>query len=453
SLGSTTIGFTGADHPSIEFLPAPSTAPMLTALLTFASHNVLYRCAALLLPNQPVHLDYAAGSCLRQNSLPVDMGALRFSGVELIAPADRNDLSQLKNAVAGARLVETAWQGSFTPMLPARGTVQTSGRVLRLSSGGNLTSAEIGPPLGLGPAQGALVSGQIGGRAVKGVVSFSGPRALSIEEADHTVDWVPNRSADALAISGYRLPVTLNWRIPGLRDAVVGLRIDGCAADGGGTVSLSGTAGGKPQAYHQSLAAAGDGRGLLATLGTVQAFAGPSARLTGISAICAADVPQGGSQVVDAQLTLLRRPSKAAAPVIVRALQGSAGPAAMHLGRISPMASVAAAGAPPAPAPPPALDCQSPGVHCSMGGVRAPLPADFEGLAVLNRLYDPSWIAVVAGHGLTFPKHVVADGWRNAWFVSQGGELFVLNLMNVLSAAGLLLGFGIIAWQLRYRRS
>jgi len=57
------------------------------------------------------------------------------------------------------------------------------------------------------------------------------------------------------------------------------------------------------------------------------------------------------------------------------------------------------------------------------------------------------------GQGIALPKHVRADGWRNAWFVSEPGTLIVFNAIDVVIIAGLLLGLGVIGWQVRYGRS
>ena len=77
----------------------------------------------------------------------------------------------------------------------------------------------------------------------------------------------------------------------------------------------------------------------------------------------------------------------------------------------------------------------------------------FTGLALFNQLYSPSWFAFELGNGLSLPSHVRADGWRNAWFITRPGTLIVINLVNTFVVAALVLGLGVIAWQIKRIRA
>lgn len=452
SLGSTTLDFSGTDHATIELVAPAGENPMLTAIATFAYRGRVYRCPARIYPNQPTQMNYSIGACLRQNWLPVNVQALHLLDLELVAPADQNDLAHLRSAIDGARLVETAWQGLLTPVAAAPGTIETGARIIRLAHHGDLTSAELEAPApNFGPSSGARVSAQIGRRKIEGV-AHAARGGLAIEERDHTVEWIPSASRLPLTITGYRLPVTARWHVnQRSADPIVNVRLFGCSPDAGASVTLRAQAAGLQRIYQQPLVAQRDGNTFSAIVNADQAFGGAGAALSEIAATCITELDTGAHATFDAQLTIVQR--QTAAPAVeARPLPGSDSPTTLNLSE-DPAASVAAAGAAPAAIPASALDCSTRGVRCGMYGVRASVPAGFTGLAVFNRLYDRSWLAVQIGHGISLPKHVRADGWRNAWFISQGGELVVLNLMNLFTIAGLLVGLGTIAWQLRYKRS
>ena len=387
------LPLSGSDHGFVEVLSgsAPSMAP-IGAAIAFTSGGVTYRCPTALYPGQELDLDRVVAGCLQANLLPADVGGARMRSLEIL------DTGGLEGAEfqAGAR---------------ADALVQSS----------------------LGAAK--TRTGRRGDRAV--------------DEMFWQID--PASAA---------------------RGDIVAARVAGCVpgAETDAAILLEARSkGGRRATYRQRLFPTADALGAVAAIDTRRAFPNGPVTLTAVTATCESS-SAAGSSGPRATLSLVR--PRGDVPILIpvvgvrRTLAVARGgvaeyplphrgaPLAVRFGDLPAETSVAAAGAPPrGDRLDRALTCETVTIRCGAGWIRAGVPAGYDGLAVFGQLYSPTWIAVELGGGIRFPEHVRADGWRNAWFVSGPGTLLVFNAMDILIVAGLLLGLGVIGWQLRYRSS
>lgn len=388
-VGSIDVPLTGADYGSIEVLSGPTPLPALSAAIAFSSAGTTYRCPLVLYPGRGVEIDHALGSCLTTNLLPANVESARIHDLQIYGIAGLPD----------------------------------GGRLLMAARADAIARKTLGPP------------------------------ELRSEKRDA------------------RISYRMHWRVgrDAVRADIVTLRIDGCGPAGSAqtsTLQLDATAGRKRLVYRQPLFTTPDGAGQGAAVSMLQAFAKRSARLTGVTASCETDAAPGAPDPV-AALSLgsprgfspVLIPTSSGHPLAVarggvaaRPLPASGAPLVVRFGDLPPETSVAAAGAPPRSAAA-SMTCGAPEIRCGGRLIRAAVPSGFVGLATFGQLYSPTWIGVEVGGGIRFPKHVRADGWQNAWFVADPGELFVFNLVDVVVFIGLLAGLAAIAWQLRSRES
>ncbi|HEX5275344.1 MAG TPA: alpha-(1-_3)-arabinofuranosyltransferase family protein [Candidatus Rubrimentiphilum sp.] len=415
--GTLPLQYDASDYPNMEVTTGHGS--QVTAVVDFTSSGKTYSCPVLLQVDQGIDMDYAIAECIRQNSLTLPVRSIKLVDVHIVAAVDQPVLSDLTSY---GRLLVSVRPSAFTEITTGSPVLSSTARVYPLRElAGGFTVAEIDPT---------------------GAVR-------------------------------HRAPVTIRWRLDhqALQATdVIAVRVDGC----GGTqntssISLTAAGGIKPQVYRQQLFATPDGaEAVEAAFSLEQAFGRQEPRLLDLSAKCFVEFPTAGAREVRARLQLLRRwrapvPVHASgirtltlptAGVVARALPNAGVPLPVQFGDLPSTASVAVLGGPPVRAGSNAqMDCRSPGVRCSTGMVTAAVPAGFKGLAVFSQLYSPTWFAIKLGPGLSLPAHVRADGWRNAWYVSGAGELIIVNLLNLLVMAGVLLGLGVIAWQLKNRNA